>query len=241
MKDHLTPNLSVIVPFFNRRKYLRETLLSIFAEGIREMEIIAVDDGSTDRSFETVRDLEIRFLRLERNQGAPLALNEGLRLARGNFIAFADSDDLIVRGGISGRLKFLQTNPSSRAVTGTVLGCINEMGKPMNHHPPVALPPLITRSYFEGGGQITLPLITTMFRRDYCLEIGNFSPQTLVYDLDYYYRAIQRAPIHYSGEPVCLYRMHGTNLTIERSGFLSAKAKAHTLLINMKYQMGPRL
>lgn len=89
--------VSVVVPLFNRRQLIEATLRSVVTQTHRDTEIVVVDDGSTDGSAEFVADTfgdAVRLIRLERNLGRSVARNVGCEAARGEFIAFLDSDDL---------------------------------------------------------------------------------------------------------------------------------------------------
>ncbi|OYY65630.1 MAG: hypothetical protein B7Y51_02740 [Burkholderiales bacterium 28-67-8] len=87
-------DISVIVPVYNTERYLEEALRSLLAQTLRPAEIIVIDDGSTDRTPEIARAFGdvIRYARQE-NAGSSAARNHGLRLARGEMIAFLDADD----------------------------------------------------------------------------------------------------------------------------------------------------
>lgn len=91
--------ISVIVPIYNAEKYLNICIQSIVDQTYRNLQIILVDDGSTDLSFEICdnwgeKDSRIKVLH-QKNQGAAMAKNQGLDLARGELITFVDSDDCI--------------------------------------------------------------------------------------------------------------------------------------------------
>ncbi|GGN95903.1 glycosyltransferase [Saccharibacillus kuerlensis] len=93
----MKPSVSVIVPVFNVEDYLRKCLESLSAQTLREIEIIVVDDGSTDGSFAVAsecakQDGRIRVIHQE-NQGVSGARNAGLNAASGEYIGFADPDD----------------------------------------------------------------------------------------------------------------------------------------------------
>ena len=93
------PKISVIVPVFNMERYLRAALDSALAQTLREIEIICVDDGSTDESPAILaeyaaRDPRVRVITQE-NAGVGPARNAGIRAARGEFVAFIDPDDLL--------------------------------------------------------------------------------------------------------------------------------------------------
>ena len=91
--------ISVIIPIYNSEKYLKRCLDSIINQTIRELEIICVDDGSTDNSLQTLnkyskRDNRIIIINRE-NLGVSAARNAGLKIAKGKYIGFVDSDDWI--------------------------------------------------------------------------------------------------------------------------------------------------
>ena len=93
----MNPLVSVIVPVYNMSKYLRQCLDSVLSQTLKEIEIICVDDGSTDDSLEilseiAVKDSRVRVLQQE-NKGSGAARNYGISEARGEYIAFMDSDD----------------------------------------------------------------------------------------------------------------------------------------------------
>lgn len=89
--------VSVIIPIYNTGEYLRPALDSVIDQTLREIEIICVDDGSTDRSLEILKEYQkaddrIRIV-TETNAGPALARNNGIRRARGEYVAFLDADD----------------------------------------------------------------------------------------------------------------------------------------------------
>jgi glycosyltransferase involved in cell wall biosynthesis len=90
------PTVSVVIPAYNAGKLVRRVLESVLAQTYGDFEVLVVDDGSSDdtgtiaRSFE---DARVRYVQHERNLGAAAARNTGIRLAKGRYIAFLDSDD----------------------------------------------------------------------------------------------------------------------------------------------------
>lgn len=93
------PELSVIIPVYNVEKYLRECLDSVVNQTFKDIEIILIDDGSTDKSLDICKeyaqkDNRIKIIRQE-NKGLSAARNTGLNAANGEYIAFVDSDDYI--------------------------------------------------------------------------------------------------------------------------------------------------
>ncbi len=95
----MIPKVSIIIPVYNVEKYLKECLNSVVNQTLKEIEIICVDDGSTDNSLSILeeyakKDNRINLLKQE-NSGAGAARNKGLDSARGEYIYFLDSDDFL--------------------------------------------------------------------------------------------------------------------------------------------------
>lgn len=93
--------VSVLVPAYNVSSYVREALSSVLAQTYKHLEIIVIDDGSTDNTGEILNqlaksDTRLRIIHNEKNIGIIKTLNKGLNLAKGDYIARMDADDLIV-------------------------------------------------------------------------------------------------------------------------------------------------
>ena len=92
------PKVSVIIPVYNVEEYLRECLDSVVNQTLKEIEIICVDDGSTDNSLEILKEYAQKDNRItvitQNNSGSGTARNCGINIAKGDFIAFMDSDDI---------------------------------------------------------------------------------------------------------------------------------------------------
>lgn len=102
----MTPDVTIIIPVYNRVSLIGEALASALAED--SVEVIVVDDSSTDGTWEVISrlaDPRVRAIRMERNSGQSAARNRGLDAARGHFIKFLDSDDLLVPGHLARELQ----------------------------------------------------------------------------------------------------------------------------------------
>ncbi len=103
LRDNL---ISVIIPVYNAERYIKHTLDSVIQQDYPDKEVIIVDDCSTDKSSEIIKDYMnrcsyIRYYRLDKNSGVAMARNTGIKLAKGRFIAFIDSDDVWKEGKLS--------------------------------------------------------------------------------------------------------------------------------------------
>ena len=88
--------ISIIIPTYNREKLIMESIKSILNQTYYNIEVILVDDGSTDNTKKVIRqikDKRFRYIKLRKNKGASVARNIGIKRAFGNFITFQDSDD----------------------------------------------------------------------------------------------------------------------------------------------------
>lgn len=116
------PVISIILPFFNRIRYLQDSIESIFYQDFKDFEIIAVDDGSTDGSAQLVKKLNKIPIRLisQKNQGASCARNVGVRAASGRFLTFLDSDDIWVPNKLSAQLVDIHNNSNDTLCFGHI-------------------------------------------------------------------------------------------------------------------------
>src|SRR5712691_12899952 len=103
------PLVSVIIPAFNAERFIRQTLDSVLAQTYQNLEVIVVDDGSTDRTRECVlsyRD-RVKYLYEENSGGCSKPRNEGIRAASGALLAFLDADDVMAPHRIAREVRFL--------------------------------------------------------------------------------------------------------------------------------------
>ncbi len=104
------PLVSIIIPCFNAGAYIRETILSITQQTYQNLEIIVIDDGSTDNSMEEISAIDDKRIRVwhQVNSGQCAALNTGIQLSKGDYIKFFDADDLMCQEHIE--LQVLKIN-----------------------------------------------------------------------------------------------------------------------------------
>jgi glycosyltransferase involved in cell wall biosynthesis len=126
---HASPQVSVVIPFYNAREYLAETLASLAAQNWDALEVIGVDDGSTDDSAELfLRCAPAARLLRQENKGPAHARNAAIHAATGEYIAFLDSDDLWPAGKLQMQLQRLQSFPELLATVGCMRLFRDELG-----------------------------------------------------------------------------------------------------------------
>ena len=139
------PSISVIIPTYNAALLIERTLQSVIHQnGTYDIEIIIVDDCSTDETLTIIKNLNcpfVKIIRQEHNQGPAAARNRGLAIASSDFMAFLDGDDFWEPDFLNETTKFLQTHPEAVAVS------VMQRHKTFNgkesvvpHHPPVQQP-----------------------------------------------------------------------------------------------------
>jgi glycosyltransferase involved in cell wall biosynthesis len=111
------PLISVIIPVYNRERYLAEAIESVLAQTYPAIELIVVDDGSTDRSAEMAQRYPLTY-HFQPNGGMSAARNAGVALATGQFLAFLDSDDIWVADKLSKQMAAFEADPTLEAVFG---------------------------------------------------------------------------------------------------------------------------
>ena len=107
--------ISVIIPAYNRSAFLPEAIESVLKQTCKPLEIIVVDDGSTDDTAGVLARYAGKIITLSGNHAGPSAArNHGIQAAHGDFIAFLDSDDLWLPGKLAAQMRFFHANPEAR-------------------------------------------------------------------------------------------------------------------------------
>lgn len=111
MASNQPAKISVIMPNYNNGKFIAQAIDSVLQQDYPNIELIVIDDGSTDNSMEVISSYggRISILR-QQNKGAAAARNHGMRFAQGKFISFIDSDDIWLQGKLSSQIDFLNKN-----------------------------------------------------------------------------------------------------------------------------------
>jgi glycosyltransferase involved in cell wall biosynthesis len=121
MEEKNTSLVSILLPIHNASTYLKGCLDSLLSQSYAHIEIIAVDDGSTDNSLRILRsyarkDKRLKVYKNKKRYGLAICLNRGLKYASGMFLAFMDADDTSHRDRIAHQVTYLSTNPKVAAV-----------------------------------------------------------------------------------------------------------------------------
>lgn len=114
--------VSIIIPCYNAEKYIAETISSALAQTYQPIEIIVIDDGSSDKSLNVVRQFSSGhiFIYQQKNSGASIARNKGLEMAKGKYIQFLDADDIISPNKIEVQVNILESRANHISLCHTV-------------------------------------------------------------------------------------------------------------------------
>ncbi len=207
------PQVSVIIPMRNAERFVGETLDSILCETRAAIEVIIVDDRSSDGSVKAVLSRNDDRVRLVPGpgEGISAALNVGLEAARGSVIMRCDADDIYSRGRIRRQLDWLDAHPDYGSVCGG-FWVVDDRGRSVTELPTGPSPTDITPELLRGHTRTHLG--TFAIRAEIARQVGRFRPFFVTAeDIDYELRLAERAPVMYLPEPLYGYRLHGDSIT----------------------------
>ncbi len=222
-----TPLVSVIIPAYNHEHLISATLESVFSQTLTDFELIVVDDGSRDRTAAVVASFKDERLKLVRqeNRGTAVAINRGLELSRGHYIAILNSDDIFMPERLALLLGLLRENPEAMLAFSRV-SLINAEGNPLAADEPECLWLKEAEANYHKSGDLLLSLLRDnflctssnfFFRRCLLAKIGYFRDLRYVNDLDFLLRSLSRYTGVFYQEELLAYRQHGTNTLKERT------------------------
>lgn len=236
------PPVSVVIPAYDRAGSIRVAIESVLRQSWTDFELLVVDDGSTDGTRDAVRaipDPRLRLIETPRNMGASAARNLGIEEARGDWVAFQDSDDEWLPLKLEKQMaRLLAPRPDGAAEYVAAYCGMLILDEP---HGPLGAPDGRMRPrYFPGPEEATLegdllvPLLrgslistqTLVARRDRLREVGGFDPELrALIDWDCVLRLAPLGPIAFVDEPLALQRFSANSITRDRIRKLAAQKR----------------
>ena len=203
------PLVSVVMPVRNAARFLEEAAESVLAQGLADLELIAVDDGSSDETPAVLRALAARDPRLKilttPAAGIVPALQAGIAAAKGEFVARMDADDIAATERLERQVAALRADPSL-ALIGSAITLIDEAGHKLREVSYPASPAEI-RLALPSRNCFAHP--TVLMRRDALLAVGGYrSAFALCEDYDLWLRLAERFDLANLPEPLLRYRLH---------------------------------
>lgn len=223
------PRISVVIPCYNAERYLQGAIDSILSQTCQDLEILVVDDGSTDGTQQMVsgvRDGRLRYLH-QQNRGPAAARNRGIAAAQGEYIAPLDADDLALPRRLEKQLAILEAEPDL-AVVGSGYEWIDDEGHHLSwaSHSWQKYPEL---NEFRNW-LFDCPFVpsATMFRRAAWVDVGGFDEELIgPEDWNFWMRlALHGHRMTWHREVVCLYRHRADSVSQDAERMLANSAKA---------------
>ena len=209
----MRPLVSAIIPTYNRAEYICQAIDSALEQGYDNLEIIVVDDGSTDETHNLLTRYESRIKYIyQQNQGEAVARNTAIEASTGEYIALLDSDDLWLPGKLTRQMDFILAHPDVGMVASHAIA-IDQNGRALSDAP---LCP------FQGEGWVSLetnvlhsplPVDTLIIRRDCLPTPVPFTPGVRFgADWEMCLRVGARHPIWFIAQTLAAVRVHENNV-----------------------------
>lgn len=240
------PRVSVILAAYNSARYLQRSIESILTQEYRDLELIVVDDGSTDNTDDILSryadlDPRLRFVRNGENRGIVFSRNRGLQLAKGELLAGQDADDVSLPERLGRQVEFLDAHPEVGLV-GTWASFIDENGTilPRDGLSPAASNAELQKALIDVS---TFCCATVMLRRRLLALVGLYDPR-FPYSNDYEWllRLSEVTQMGNLTERLYLYRRHRDAVTSRhRSLQMFYKAQALEEAAKRRWQSCPPL
>ena len=228
MKIKEPPLVTVAIPLYNHAQFVEKCLDSITEETYPRIEVLVLDDGSTDASFEIVEKWQSKrkhgfsnfVLKRQENQGIPRTINKLVAMANGEYIALLASDDYLLPGGIEARIHHLEKHPHLLAVFGDCL-VVNEQdevicqsGVSQFHFKAARMDALKNEKLMtlETIIRWSVPGPVFLMRKSTCDVAGYYDETLTVEDRDYYFRLLAMKALGFVGYKVACYRWHSNNV-----------------------------
>lgn len=220
-----SPTISVLLPVFNAETYLHEAMDSVLNQTFEDFELIALDDGSSDKSLQILsgyaaQDDRVSIITRE-NKGLVPTLNELISASSGRYLARMDADDIILPERFEKQVAFMDSHPD-HVVVGTRLLLIDSEGLPLTNMIDNFEHTEIEQSLIDGVG-LTLCHPSTMLRREAVIEIGGYRLEMqFAEDCDLWLRMAEMGKLSNLPDVLIKYRQHSASI-----GYAKRKEQRH--------------
>ncbi|MBI3999274.1 MAG: glycosyltransferase [Candidatus Omnitrophica bacterium] len=226
------PLVSVIIPTYNREHLLVDAVESVLSQTFKDYELIVVDDGSTDGTEEIIKrkyDGKIRYFKQE-NQGISGARNRGIREAKGEYIAFLDSDDLWLPEKLEKQVAFLDSHPEVGLICTKLwryaIGKESEKRLCPEYFSAEFKDLLVSNNY--------VPTTTVMVRKECLDQIGLFDTNlSVAEDFDLWLRFMKRFKVHCLEDVLAVHREHPQKTSLNMKKLYNGYAQFYKKVIRL--------
>lgn len=231
----MQPAVSVIIPTYNRANYLKKSIQSVVSQTIKDIEIIIINNYSTDNTLEVINsfnDQRIKTINFKNRGVIARSRNQGIVQSTGKYIAFLDDDDIWCQDKLELQIKYLEAHPEFGAVYSNAI-IIDEKDNKKGF--------LIDRGRAKEGqvfqnllGGNFIAILTVLMRRELLESIGLFNEEPsliAIEDYEYWMRISLKFEFGYIGKPLALYRIHNTSMS-KKNSVAVLRQKVLRMLLN---------
>lgn len=209
--------VSVVIPTRNRAAYLEQAIRSVLGQTYPEIELIVVNDGSTDGTSSLLSSLQVQEPRISvvhlSGEGASAARNAGIKKATGEYIAFLDDDDLWLPRKLERQIEVLERDRSIGLVYAQSV-IVDEKVNARRVWPSNGMPTSFKDLYRTGN---TIPTMTVVVRGSCLKQVGGFDTRfRICQDYDLWLRIANSFPVKAVTEVLAIYRHHQSNISAHR-------------------------
>lgn len=222
------PKLTVILPVYNREKYVADAIESVLQQDFEDFEFIIINDGSTDKTDEIINkftDKRIQYIKQE-NAGEYATTNRGIKMSKTPFVSWVHSDDILAPGSLRARIECLEQHPDIEIVHGDLE--VRDMdGDKLDYLPaggddgPQSFKRYCQDEHERTNERYFVNYQTFMFHRE-IMERTGYLDEKLIYggDLDWMLRVLKTCHIMRVSQLVYIYRRHNETITkvVKREG-----------------------
>ena len=211
MTDSSRPLVSIITPSFNQARYLDATIQSVLSQDYPNIEYMIVDGDSNDGTINVIKKYQsnLAWWVSEKDKGQTDALNKGFARAKGEILAWLNSDDTYEPGAVSAAVRYLQEHPEVGMVYGDC-NFINESGRVIGQFDSAQTSYRLLRQ-----GYSHIPQQTMFFRADLWKQVGPLDTSFyFAMDYDLWTRIAARSQIRYVPQTWANFRLHTSGKTI---------------------------
>jgi len=214
MSNSGPPGVSVVITCYNGHKWIADAVDSALAQSYRPLEIVVVDDGSSDGSRDLLRryeaHAEIKLLLHPRNRGIPATKNTAVAQCGGRYVAMLEQDDVWHADKIARQVEVMEADPSCGMVFAEALVLGPDGREYVRRHPPVGIPDAtearVTMFFLRNP---VISMSSVMLRRAVLEELGGFDERYAGGDdYDLFLRLVGRHRVAFIAEPLLRYRWH---------------------------------
>lgn len=206
-----SPKVSVIIPTHNRAHLIGRSIQSVLNQTYKDFEIIVVDDGSTDNTREVIKEFQrkdkrIKCIRHEKNKGGSAARNTGIKLARGEYIAFQDSDDEWLPEKLEKQMGFFKNMPAEVGIIYSDMWRITRNEKSYFYSPKIMPKHKIIYKQALDYGVSNIGIQTSLIKKEVFDKAGMFDEKFPRFiDLEFFIRLSKYYYFFHIKEPLVNY------------------------------------